>query len=138
MLQWRSVVSSVSRPVSGQAGKSRTQMRSVSRLVIGRYSARRALQARVVGARLLSAAKKGGSVDAEVISGDDEIDRSPANSTPKERAAPVNSETVTGSFEKQGFKAETLKLLDIVTHSLYSDKEVRGAVGGLRGGAPAF
>lgn len=33
-------------------------------------------------------------------------------------------EQVTGQFERMAYQAETLKLLDIVTHSLYSDKEV--------------
>lgn len=34
------------------------------------------------------------------------------------------TERVVGSEEQMGFKAETRQLLDIVTHSLYSDKEV--------------
>ena len=33
-------------------------------------------------------------------------------------------ERTVGAAEQRGFQAETLKLLDIVTHSLYSDREV--------------
>ena len=49
------------------------------------------------------------TVDGEVVSGD---------------SASAPSEVISGEFERKGFQAETLKLLDIVTHSLYSDKEV--------------
>ena len=37
----------------------------------------------------------------------------------------ISEETpVLSSFEKKEFKAETKKLLDIVAHSIYTDKEV--------------
>jgi len=35
-----------------------------------------------------------------------------------------NQEKVIGETKKKTFQAETRKLLDIVTHSLYSEKEV--------------
>eukprot|EP00127_Corallochytrium_limacisporum_P003872 Clim_evm86s153 gene=Clim_evmTU86s153 len=38
--------------------------------------------------------------------------------------AVTNTEKVTGDMESQEFQAETAKLLDIVAHSLYSEKEV--------------
>ncbi len=47
----------------------------------------------------------------------------PAAASAAAATAPASSETVTGTFERKGFQAETLKLLHIMTHSLYSDKE---------------
>ena len=52
-------------------------------------------------------------IEAEVISSD----------TTKKAAAP-NTETPPPQVEKMEFQAETRQLLDIVTHSLYTDKEV--------------
>jgi TNF receptor-associated protein 1 len=72
------------------------------------------------GRRLFASKKE--VFDAEVV------EPSPANDStaPASAAAAAtpSNETVTGSYQRLGFQAETLKLLDIVTHSLYSDKEV--------------
>ena len=59
--------------------------------------------------------RKGEVADGEIVSD------STASAAPVKEVA---SESVVGTAEKMGFQAETLKLLDIVTHSLYSDKEV--------------
>ena len=39
-------------------------------------------------------------------------------------AVEVSAENLVGSTETFGFQAETRKILDIVAHSLYTDKEV--------------
>lgn len=64
-----------------------------------------------------SFSNKDSAIDGEVLSSSS----STASST---ATAPSSGEQVTGKFEKKGFQAETLKLLDIVTHSLYSEREV--------------
>lgn len=61
--------------------------------------------------------QKGQPIDAELVN--DEATSVKATPVP-----PAPTESVTGQFERKGFQAETLKLLDIVTHSLYSDKDV--------------
>lgn len=61
------------------------------------------------------------TVDAEVLDGGRESSKNEGR-TVKSEEPPVATERDVGGKEKRGFQAETLKLLDIVTHSLYSDK----------------
>jgi len=64
-------------------------------------------------------------IDSEVV---EDPSKAEAGKLPEEEIEPTVSieekEVVSGPSEELGFKAETLKLLHIVTHSLYSDKEV--------------
>lgn len=62
-------------------------------------------------------AKLRAALDAE-----DKFDERKDN--PEGQATPASSQTLKGSAERQEFQAETRKLLDIVAHSLYTDKEV--------------
>lgn len=86
-----------------------------------------------VSTRVMSSINSDGAGKAESVIDDDVIDAevmgssstaSAAASATTDATPEVKSESIKGAAETVSFRAETKRLLDIVTHSLYTDKEI--------------
>ena len=75
-----------------------------------------------MGVRYYSDEKK--TIDAEIVDEQIEVPVNKELKDDEQEPTLGETETVTSDYEQLGFQAETLKLLDIVTHSIYSNKEV--------------